>query len=465
MQYRLDPTSSFLGARNISVRSALIQQMIARYRKLISDLREAFWVIPGLMVLAGLACAFGFVSVDHAFPEDAAPLRGAWLYRGGPDGARAVLGAIATSTIAVAGTVFSITIAALSMASGQMGPRLLHNFTRDRGNQITLGAFIGTFVYSLTVLRTVRGPNEESFVPHLSVSIAIVLAFVCVATLVWFVAHMAERINVDTVIDLVSDDVQNAIGAAITEDEEPEPPDPSFWHDAMPVARPGWGYLQQLDAEGLADWAAENGTSIRLLVRPGDYVNPANPIALAKPRVDGIVEKICDTTVLGDQRRGNVEIDYTIGQLVEVAVRALSAGINDPQTAISVIDRLGAALCCMAGHKLRNGIHKRDGHLAVVVPTVNYAGLVEAMFELIRQNARGQPVIFNKLLATLEAGALCDRVPHRLSALRSAADRILATAEETVSFRFDLDSVRTQHARVIASIERGTSVLSARVAD
>jgi uncharacterized membrane protein len=74
-------------------------------------------------------------------------------------------------------------------------------------------------------------------------------------------------------------------------------------------------------------------------------------------------------------------------------------------------------------------------------------------------------VIFNKLLATLEAGALCDRVPHRLSALRSAADRILATAEETVSFRFDLDSVRTQHARVIASIERGTSVLSARVAD
>ncbi len=127
-----------------------------------------------------------------------------WLYNGGGTGARTLLGAVASSTIGVAGTVFSITIAALSLAAGQMGPRLLRNFTRDRGNQFTLGAFLGTFSYALMVLRSVRTQDEGEFVPHLSLSVGIALAFVCVGTLVFFVGHMAGRINVDTVIELVA---------------------------------------------------------------------------------------------------------------------------------------------------------------------------------------------------------------------------------------------------------------------
>ena len=204
-----------------------LDPLIARNRKLINDLSEAFWVIPGLMVLAGVIAAYVFVLLDHVSPQPDPLLEEAWLYRGGPAGARAVLGAIASSTIAVAGTVFSITIAALSLASGQMGPRLLRNFTRDRGNQITLGAFIGTFVYALMVLRTVRSPLEREFVPHLSLTVAILLAFVCVATLVWFVAHMAQRINVDTVIDLVSSDVHTGIDRMTVEGTSRRRPRPS----------------------------------------------------------------------------------------------------------------------------------------------------------------------------------------------------------------------------------------------
>ena len=119
------------------------------------------------------------------------------LYDGGATGARTLLGAVASSTIAVAGTVFSITIAALSLAAGQMGPRLLRNFVRDRGNQITLGIFLGTFAYALMVLRSVRTATEGAFVPHLALTIAIALALLCVGTLVFFVGHMAQRINVD----------------------------------------------------------------------------------------------------------------------------------------------------------------------------------------------------------------------------------------------------------------------------
>ena len=154
--------------------------MTARIRKLINDLADTFCLVPGLMVLAGVLAALGCIQLDRSTIIPQWLLEG-WLYNGGGTGARTLLGVVAASTIGVAGTVFSITIAALSLAAGQMGPRLLHNFTRDRGVQFTLGAFLGTFSYALIVLRSVRTHSEGEFVPHLSLSIAILLAFVWVA--------------------------------------------------------------------------------------------------------------------------------------------------------------------------------------------------------------------------------------------------------------------------------------------
>ncbi len=192
--------------------------MIARTRKLLSDLSETFWLIPALMVVAGVLAAGGFVQLDRSGLIPQTVLNSRLLYDGGGTGARTLLGAAASSTIGVAGTAFSITIAALSLAAGQMGPRLLRNFTRDRGNQITLGIFLATFSYALMVLRSVRTQDEGAFVPQLSLSVSILLAFVCEATLVYFVGHMASRINVDTVIQLVSKDVRLAITRLTSEE-------------------------------------------------------------------------------------------------------------------------------------------------------------------------------------------------------------------------------------------------------
>ena len=183
----------------------------AKFRKFISDLSDKFWLIPAMMVSVGIILAMLFVSIDRSGIISQKIIDGPYLYSGGGTGARTLLGAVVSSTIGVAGTVFSITIAALSLAAGQMGPRLLRNFTHDRGNQVTLGVFLGTFSYALMVLRSVRTQSEGEFVPHFSLSVSIFLAFVCVGTLVYFVGHMASRINVDTVIDLVSDDARLAI--------------------------------------------------------------------------------------------------------------------------------------------------------------------------------------------------------------------------------------------------------------
>ena len=151
--------------------------MTAHLRKLLSALGDTFWLLPGASVILGIIAGVGMVAVDRSGIVPQWLINSPWLYNGGATGARTLLGAVASSTIGVAGTVFSITIAALSLAAGQMGPRLLRNFTRDRGNQLTLGTFLGTFSYALMVLRSVRTQSEGLFVPHLSLSISILLAF------------------------------------------------------------------------------------------------------------------------------------------------------------------------------------------------------------------------------------------------------------------------------------------------
>jgi uncharacterized membrane protein len=435
--------------------------MRARFRHLFHRLDETFWVLPGLMVLGAILSAIGLVSVDRSGIVPRWLIDSPWLYNGSGTGARTLLGAVASSTIGVAGTVFSITIASLSLAAGQMGPRLLRNFTRDRGNQFTLGAFLGTFSYALMVLRSVRTEQEGPFVPYLSLNIGIALAFVCVGTLVFFVGHMAGRINVDTVIELVSGDVQAAICRLTVEDAPVPAPPASFWEGAVPVADSRRGYLQQLDAEGLADWAAEHGTSIRLLVRPGSYVFPGTPVAVARPKVDGIGQAILGATVLGAERVSSEDLEFAVRQLVEVAVRALSPGINDPHTAVSVLDRLGAALCDVAPRHLPGGVQLRNGRPTLVVPSVDYDGLADAMFHEIRQNAAGSVAVLARMLEVMTAVLGRERDPVRGATLARHAGLVLADAEREVANPADLADIRARFRAFEAATRPGSPALAA----
>ena len=421
--------------------------MKVRIRTLLNALGDTFWIVPGLFVLLGILLAVGLVSLDRSGIVPPGLLDSAWLYNGGGTGARTLLGAVASSTIGVAGTVFSITIAALSLAAGQMGPRLLRNFTKDRGNQLTLGIYLGTFSYALMVLRSVRTHSEGEFVPHVALSVGILLAFVCVATLVFFVNHMAGRINVDTVIELVSRDVSAALDRLCTDKPGPVPPPSEIWRDAKPIIDPRRGYLQQLDDEGLAAWAAKNKVSIRLLVRPGDFVFPGAPIALVRPMTDGADAAIRRATALGPRRVSSADIEFAVRQLVEVAVRALSPGINDPHTAMSVLERLGAALCELARRHLPSGVSIKDGRPVLVVPRVDYDGLTDTLFHMIRQNAVGSPAVLIRMLEVLTAVVSCEPEPTRNASLQRHADLVLSDAERGIETPADLDDLRERHRR------------------
>lgn len=415
--------------------------MNARIRKLVNQLRDTFWLVPGAMVIGGILLATALLGIDRSGHLPAWLTESDWLYTGGGTGARTLLGAIASSTIGVAGTVFSITIAALSLAAGQMGPRLLRNFTSDRGVQVTLGAYLGTFSYALMVLRSVRTQEEGPFTPHLALSFGILLAFACVATLVYFVGHMANRINVDTVVELVSNDIRLAMKAAMTDKAQHAAPPASFWANAATIVDARRGYLQQLDETGLADWALKNGTAIRLLARRGDYIFPGAPIALMSVQVPGAEEAIRNATALGETRGSSGDAEHTVRQLVEVAVRALSPGINDPHTAMSVLDRLGASLCDLAGKHLPGGVTLRDDAVALVVPVVSYSSLTDVMFHMIRQNATGSTAVMIRLLDVLTAVIACEMDSERREAVMRHADRVWTDAQNHIRNEADLADI------------------------
>ena len=244
--------------------------MNARVKAWLEILGDLFWLRPALVVLGCILLAqFGvWLETVHVAGYDASSPNTNWGYSGGAEGARGLLSAIASSNIGVAGTTFSITIAALTLASGQMGPRLLRNFIRDARNQTVLGIFLGTFAYSLMVLRTVRTVEEDPFVPHLAITGAMILALVAVGTLVWFVHHIATSINIETVVDAVQQDLCKAIGARTL--DAADEARPSDTPSGNAVATTEGGYLQAVDTDALADWAEEHGVTVVLRVRRGD---------------------------------------------------------------------------------------------------------------------------------------------------------------------------------------------------
>jgi uncharacterized membrane protein len=426
----------------------------AGLRKLLEDLADTFWLVPGALVAAGAIMALLLVELDRTDIVVDASSNTTWIYGGGTTGARSLLEAIASSTITVAGTVFSIMIAALTLAAGQMGPRLLRNFTRDRGNQLTLGIFLATFVYALLVLRSVRSEDEGGFVPQLAVSAAIGLAMICVAALVWFVGHMAGRISVDTVIALVSDELERTIRRLTHHTAPPAPPPEALWRSAQPICDNRRGYLVQLDDAALADWAVENRTAIRLLKRPGDFLFPGTPIALALPPVEGIEDAIRDATAVGPKRTTSADIELAVRQLVEVALRALSPGINDPFTAITVLDELGAALCEVATLHLPTGVIERDGRPVIVASSVDYDGLADAMLHSIRQSGAANAPVVIRLLEVLAEVASAESNPSRWRTLARHADLVLTDAERSIASEADLSVVRERHACVRAAMNR-----------
>ena len=407
--------------------------------------------------MACLAAALAVLAVelDKAFAEDLLE-RLSWVYSGGAEGASLLLGTVAGSMIAIAGTVFSMTLVALSLASSQLGPRLLRNFMRDTANQVVLGTFVATFVYCLLVLRTIRRADELTFVPHLAVSIGVLLAVVSIGVLIYFIHHVSVSIQADEVVARVGRELEDGIDRLfpghfgksafdiLSSQGEVALPE-SFAREARPICAREDGYLQLIDADALMDAASKENLLIRLEHRPGHYLVKGRVMVMAWPGdqlSESLIEKINAAFVFGNQRTSAQDVEFSFQQLVEIALRALSPGINDPFTAIACVDRIGSALCRLARRDMPSS-HRFDaqGRLRLVAPGPSLTGIVDIAFNQIRQSSRSNPAVAIRMLDAI--AQIAERVQSSADTenLLRHAEMILRGARDAVPEADDLRAV------------------------
>lgn len=387
--------------------------MKTRLLNILESLRNSFWLIPGLMVLASILLSAVVVGIDRATQIGEANDWGI-LYKGGAEGAGLILSTIASSMMTVAGVAFSIIIVALTLTSSQFGSRLLRNFVRDRGNQTVLGTFIATFTYCLLVLRSIYTAPGDVFVPSLSVTFAMALALINVGVLIYFIHHVSTSIQAERVTASVFEELKDRIETLFPDDYEEDEGQQAANDEAeggqdlplQQVRSRRSGYLQAVDLEGLLELAVEADLTFRIGQRPGAYIMPEGVLAevLSERTIDdGTKERITGAFFLGTDRTPEQDAEFAVRQLVEIAVRALSPGINDPFTALTCIDQLGATLCILTGRTFPSPQrYDPEGKLRISMKALTFEGVIRTAFDQIRQYGRESVAVTIRLLEVLE---------------------------------------------------------------
>ena len=432
--------------------------MKATLLKLYDDLLKSYWFIPALMTLGAIILALVLTLYKGAFMIDW--LRHIhWLNTEEVDGARAVLSTIAGSMITVAGVTFSITIAAISYASGQFGPRILSNFMGDRGNQFTLGTFTSTFVYCLMVMRTLNGTDGGEFLPHMAIFIAMLFAMMGIGVLIYYIHHISESIHIAHVVSHIGRDLERTLIAQAKRHHTSEhdfspaglgapPPPPALFTQSAPVATPHIGYVRAVDSQGLLDIACAHDLTIVVVNQPGAFVLRQGVLALVSPAsalTPKIAKRIETCFSTGHQRTALQDSMFLVDELVEIAARALSPGINDPFTSMNCLDWLSGAIVQSATLQL-GPIYQfgPDDQLRVLTVRSNTPELIDSIFERLR------PYFSKDRNASLHMFSTMGSILTQLNPEGDDARQMLKMAEHLLaSCRLHLDPqdvTQTEHA-------------------
>ncbi|TLM84714.1 DUF2254 domain-containing protein [Pseudarthrobacter sp. NamE5] len=394
----------------------------------LDSLRTQLWPLPALAVVIAVTLGMVLPALDSAVDGRLPTCVTVLLFSGGPDAARAVLQAIAGSLITVTSLTFSLTVVTLQLASSQFSPRLLRTFTSDRFVHGTLALFLAAFAFALTVLRSVRGEGSGStlFVPEISVTVAFVLAIASVMGLVLFLAHLAREIRVETMMRRVNVETQGTIDRVFPENRPPRGPEPVPASEAFIIRSTSSGFLTSLDGEALMEAAKKAGAVVRIDREPGTSVIEGVPFATAWPALterpatagtaftaevsDNLARDVNNAVATGFERTNVQDVGFGFRQLVDVAARALSPGINDPTTAVHVIGHLSDLLCRLVGRNPGpEHLTDNDGHVRVVLSLPRLRDLLDLAVNQPRHYGTDDPVVAGRLLGLLQELTWCDR--------------------------------------------------------
>ncbi len=336
-------------------------------------LRSRLWLVPALFAIGAGIAAIVTVTIDRTLGPEAT---GPFVFGGGPESARSLLSTIAAAMLSFTGLVFTVTMLVLQLASSQLSPRVTRTFLRDRNNQVVLGIFVATFVYALLVLREVRSEVDAAFVPSIAVWWAFVLLLASIVAFIYYIDHMAHAMRASTVIASVAGETRAAIERCYPDPagSEPEVALAVSAVSATVLGPDDPGVLQAIDLPGLTRCAADAGGVIEVLVRVGDAIPGGAPVARHRGGDPVADDAIRGALTFGQERTMDQDPAFGFRQLVDIAARALSPGINDPTTAAQVIDQLHDLLRRLAGRHIP-GPQRTDtfGGLCVIVACRTWA--------------------------------------------------------------------------------------------
>ncbi len=437
------------------------QGSLSRIRDMV---RTQLWPLPAIGVVIAAIAGVLLPQLDEVVDGDLPPSVTDYLFGGGATAARAVLEAIAGSLITVTSLTFSLTVVTLQLASSQFSPRLLRTFTSDRFVQATLALFLGTFTYALTVLRTVRtaADDQELFVPQMAVSVAYLLALASVLGLVLFLAHLAREIRVETMLVKVHNDASDTVARVLESLSESDPPgalpDPAV--SSEPIMADSSGLLVHADEPAMLKAATDADAVVSIDHPVGSSVVAGTPIGLTwtvsgRPfeadQLEQLRKRCAKAVVTGNERTAAEDVGFGLRQLTDVAIRALSPGINDPTTAVHALGHSAALLCELAERDLGpRVVRDEERTIRVVMHRPTFGGLLDMAVAQPRRYGAAEPAVLGRLLRLLDELTWATRRGERRAAIAAQLGRIRATAAAQ-----DFDS--TEHAELAAlamSVER-----------
>jgi uncharacterized membrane protein len=431
-----------------------------RLRQIWSNLRSSFWFMPSVIVAASVVLAVALIETDST-GGDRWLTQWPRLFGAGPEGARQLLSTLAGSMMTVMGITFSMTLVALALASSQYTSRILRNFMGSRVTQVTLGIFAGIFVYCLIVLRTIRGGvGEAEFVPGVAVFFAFVMALGGVGVLIYFIHHIASSIQASSIIASVAEETIAAVdrlfpeklGSESDEDEDQDQVLQSLkqknWR-AVPAAKDG--YIQNVHNDGLLRLARDRRTIVRMECGIGEFVvqNTAlASLALEELPDQATIAALNASYSISSHRTVDQDPAFGVRQIVDMALKALSSGVNDTSTAVICVDYLTAILARLAPQRFPALRRYEESELRVIAMAPTFENLLVEAFDQIRRNAEGNVSVMSRMLGALDAiGSLTDS-PRRRRALREQVQRIAELADRTIDSAHDRARIDARLTRV-----------------
>jgi len=390
-----DPVSGGDGVLNTSILYTLRQAF------------RGFLVVPGMLALGGVLLVLGTLWLDRS-PLAGAAIQALDVLRIDADGARAVLSTIAGAMMTVISLVYSITLVVFTLAAGNIGPRLLETFANNRANQLTLGLLGATFLYTLIALYAVG----SDAVPRLTVALAIPLAAVSFFAVLYFVNDVARRVMIDNEIGRTQRSLRAAVDGLLAADRPEAPRE----RDAVPLGEGHLilsqesGYVIAVDGPRLVSLAVGYDGFIEVLACPGRFVIEGEPLARAfgaPPQETH--DAIRQTLSLGDARSSAGDILFTVHLNVEIALRALSPGINDAYTAISAIDHTSASLARLLSQGAPSSLLLgADNIPRVWLDLISIRDIVGAALHPLRRAACGNMLVTLRLVEAIRRmGLVC----------------------------------------------------------